>query len=234
MLLKSTFLAFKHRKNCECCPGHYLIVNHYSLMSWFKFCYLSVIVNCVNCVTSLNRCLCSDSSDCSDCSDCSDSRLWLLVGPTERQTLIELFCLGAVLHPGQLKKTALKLHLHSNVDKLFGAFPVNGAQIMLTLEDSTCIWGSKTKRKTNMWFKKVDSVRFDLYLGLKSRQLIRFVNSFVLLIELVLLAKKGSLSSRMSNFFQNLRQIKHTNLSQEKRDIFPKCDCPFLMNLDQC
>ena len=20
----------KHRKNCECCPGHYLIVNHYS------------------------------------------------------------------------------------------------------------------------------------------------------------------------------------------------------------
>ena len=23
----------KHRKNCECCPDHYLIVNHYSLMS---------------------------------------------------------------------------------------------------------------------------------------------------------------------------------------------------------
>ena len=23
----------KHRKNCECCPGHYLIVNHYSSMS---------------------------------------------------------------------------------------------------------------------------------------------------------------------------------------------------------
>ena len=20
----------KHRKNCECCPGHYLIVDHYS------------------------------------------------------------------------------------------------------------------------------------------------------------------------------------------------------------
>ena len=27
----------KHRKNCKCCPGHYLIVNHYSSMSWFKF-----------------------------------------------------------------------------------------------------------------------------------------------------------------------------------------------------
>ena len=25
-------LASKHRKNCECCPGHYLIANHYSLM----------------------------------------------------------------------------------------------------------------------------------------------------------------------------------------------------------
>ena len=87
-----------------------------------------------------------------------------------------------------------------------------------------------------MGLKKVDSVRFDLYLGLKSRQLIRFVNSFVLLIELVLLAKKGSLSSRTSNFFQNLRQIKHTRrtLVKKKRDILQKCDCPFLMNLDQC
>ena len=37
----------KHRKNCECCPGHYLIVNHYSPMSWFKFRNLSAIVNCV-------------------------------------------------------------------------------------------------------------------------------------------------------------------------------------------
>ena len=26
-------LLRKHRKNCECCPGHYLIVNHYSSMS---------------------------------------------------------------------------------------------------------------------------------------------------------------------------------------------------------
>ena len=87
-----------------------------------------------------------------------------------------------------------------------------------------------------MGLKKVDSVRFDLYLGLKSRQLIRFVNSFVLLIELVLLAKKGSLSSRTSNFFQNLRQIKHTRrtLVKKKGDILQKCDCPFLMNLDQC
>ena len=78
--------------------------------------------------------------------------------------------------------------------------------------------------------------KFHLYLGLRSRQLIRFVNSFVLLIELVLLAKKGSLSSRTSNFFQNLRQIKHTSrtLVRKKRDIFQKCDCPFLMNLDQC
>ena len=34
----------KHRKNCEGCPGHYLIVNRYSSMSWFKFPNLSVIV----------------------------------------------------------------------------------------------------------------------------------------------------------------------------------------------
>ena len=88
---------------------------------------------------------------------------------------------------------------------------------------------TKTKTKTNPGLKKVDSVKFHLYLGLKSRQLIRFVNSFVLLIELVLLAKKGSLSSRTSNFFQNLRQIKHTRriLVKKKRDIFQKCDCPF-------
>ena len=29
------------------CPGHYLIVNRFSPMSWFKFRNLSVIVNCV-------------------------------------------------------------------------------------------------------------------------------------------------------------------------------------------
>ena len=29
-LFSSAFLVNKHRKNCECCPGHYLIVNHYS------------------------------------------------------------------------------------------------------------------------------------------------------------------------------------------------------------
>ena len=37
----------KHHKNCECCPGHPLIVNHYSSMSRFKFHNLSVKVNCV-------------------------------------------------------------------------------------------------------------------------------------------------------------------------------------------
>ena len=81
----------KHRKNCECCPGHYLIVTNKPLMSWYKFRNLSVIVNCVdrvpawlpsasglglltiNCVTkslihkialnlNLNRCLCSHCS----------------------------------------------------------------------------------------------------------------------------------------------------------------------------
>ena len=36
----------KHRKNCKCCTGHYLIVNHYSSMSWLKFRNLSVFVNC--------------------------------------------------------------------------------------------------------------------------------------------------------------------------------------------
>ena len=59
----------KHRKNCECCPGHYLIVSHFSSMSGFKFRNLSVIVNCVtkslihkialNLNLNLNRCLCS-------------------------------------------------------------------------------------------------------------------------------------------------------------------------------
>ena len=44
-------LALKHRKNCECCPGHCLIVNHYCSMSWFN----------------LNRCLCSHWSHCSQC-----------------------------------------------------------------------------------------------------------------------------------------------------------------------
>ena len=40
-----SWIKFKHRKNCECCPGHYQIVSHYSSMSWFKFSNLSVIVN---------------------------------------------------------------------------------------------------------------------------------------------------------------------------------------------
>ena len=43
---------WKHRKNGKCCPGHYLIVNRYSSISWFKFRNLSVIVNCVT--NSLN------------------------------------------------------------------------------------------------------------------------------------------------------------------------------------
>ena len=43
----------KHRKNCECCPGHYLNVSHYSSMSWFKFRNLSEMVNCVT--NSLNH-----------------------------------------------------------------------------------------------------------------------------------------------------------------------------------
>ena len=37
----------KHRKNCECCPGHYPIVNKYYSISWFKFHNLSAKVNCV-------------------------------------------------------------------------------------------------------------------------------------------------------------------------------------------
>ena len=27
---QSNVFPFKHRKNCECCPGHHLIVDHYS------------------------------------------------------------------------------------------------------------------------------------------------------------------------------------------------------------
>ena len=45
--IKAVSLIDKHRKNCKCCPSHYLIVNPYSSMSWFKFRNLSVIVNCV-------------------------------------------------------------------------------------------------------------------------------------------------------------------------------------------
>ena len=37
----------KHRKNCECCPGHNLTANHKASMSSFKFRNLSVTVNCV-------------------------------------------------------------------------------------------------------------------------------------------------------------------------------------------
>ena len=48
----------KHRKNLECCPGHYLIVNHYSSMSGFKFrnfshCRLVVKIGCQNCCITL-------------------------------------------------------------------------------------------------------------------------------------------------------------------------------------
>ena len=53
LLDMETFVHIKHRKNCECCPGHYLIVNHYSSMSWFKFRNLSEMVNCVT--NSLNH-----------------------------------------------------------------------------------------------------------------------------------------------------------------------------------
>ena len=30
---KTDVVKAKHRKNCECCPGHHLIINHYSSMS---------------------------------------------------------------------------------------------------------------------------------------------------------------------------------------------------------
>ena len=53
ILTKFVSSAKKHRKNCECCPGHSLTVNHYSSMSWFKFRNFSVIVNCVT--KSLNH-----------------------------------------------------------------------------------------------------------------------------------------------------------------------------------
>ena len=71
----------KNRKNCECCSGHNLIVNHWPPMSLLKFCNLSVIVICVtmslihkiarNLNLNLNRCLCSHCSYFSHCSHCS-------------------------------------------------------------------------------------------------------------------------------------------------------------------
>ena len=45
--IKNISFFKKHCKNCECCPGHYLIVNHYSSISCVKFHNLSAIVNCV-------------------------------------------------------------------------------------------------------------------------------------------------------------------------------------------
>ena len=29
-------IIVKHRKNCECCPGYYMMVNHYSSMSQYQ------------------------------------------------------------------------------------------------------------------------------------------------------------------------------------------------------
>ena len=34
-LLLSPQNIFKHRKNCECCPGHSLTISHLASMSWF-------------------------------------------------------------------------------------------------------------------------------------------------------------------------------------------------------
>ena len=75
-------LSKKHHKNCECCPGHSLIVNHYSSILWFKFRNLSVIVNCVTISLihkialnlNLNSCLCSHCRYCRHCSHCSLNR----------------------------------------------------------------------------------------------------------------------------------------------------------------
>ena len=43
----SLYKLSKHRKNCECCPGHYLTVSPKPSMSGFKFLNLSGTVNCV-------------------------------------------------------------------------------------------------------------------------------------------------------------------------------------------
>ena len=34
-LLSPAQNIFKHRKNCECCPGHSLTISHLASMSWF-------------------------------------------------------------------------------------------------------------------------------------------------------------------------------------------------------
>ena len=64
--LKLKWIVRKHRKNCEWCPGHYLIVNHYSSMSWFKF-------------------VCSHCSNCSHFSHCSQCSHWHLVTVVKSQ-----------------------------------------------------------------------------------------------------------------------------------------------------
>ena len=56
---------FKHRKNCECCPGHYLIVYHYSSMNVIvqvsqfvsnsKLCHQ--VTNSLNCSQSKSKSL---------------------------------------------------------------------------------------------------------------------------------------------------------------------------------
>ena len=51
---KKSYYNLKHRKNCECCPGHYLSTSVYQC--------LRVSTN-----LNLNRCLCSHCSHCSLC-----------------------------------------------------------------------------------------------------------------------------------------------------------------------
>ena len=83
----------KHCKNCECCPGHYLVVNHYSSMPWFKFRNLLVIVNCVT--NSLNRSQCLCLCLCSPCS------YWVVVVIDKSPSSDHTYCL---CHTCNLKK----------------------------------------------------------------------------------------------------------------------------------
>ena len=68
----------EHRKNCECCPGHYLIViiiTPQSHHSSFAICESTLpLCHKIALNLDLNRCLCSHCSyscHCSNCSNCS-------------------------------------------------------------------------------------------------------------------------------------------------------------------
>ena len=156
----------------------------------------------------------------SDCSDCSDCRLWLLVGSDrQRQTLIELSCTAKKdsieIAPALRRRQAFR-----GVSCKWGSNKVD--------------WGSKTKTNVGVkksWFCKVWPVSgAQVQAADPVRQLLRLAGRTCATGQERITFKQDE--QLFPEFEANKGHKK--NLSQEKRDKFQKCDCPFLMNLDQC